>query len=62
MDLGSFSITKRLPRDNHILTKAEGTLHKRGGKLFWVSQVTAWEVQTGHYKTHLARRFGDDLW
>lgn len=46
--LGLFSMTKRLPRDNHIVTKAEGTLHKYGGKLFWVSQVTAWEVQTGH--------------
>lgn len=47
--LGLFSMTKRLlPTDNHIVTKAEGTLHKHGGKLFWVSQVTAWEVQTGH--------------
>lgn len=46
--LGLYSMTKRLPRDNHIVTKAEGTLHKHGGKLFWVSQVTAWEVQTGH--------------
>lgn len=48
MDLGLFSMTKRLPRDNHILTKAEGTLYNHGGKLFWVPQVTAWEAQTGH--------------
>lgn len=48
MDLGLFSMTKKIPRDNHIVTKAEGTLHKHQGKLFWVSQVTAWEVQPGH--------------
>lgn len=48
MDLGLFNMTKRLPRDNPIVTKAEGILHEHGGELFWVSQVTAWKVQTGH--------------
>lgn len=46
--LGLFSMTKRVPRGNHIVTDPEGTLHKHRGKLFWISQITAWKVQTGH--------------
>lgn len=46
--LGSFSMTKRLPRVNHIVIDAKGTLHKHGAKLFWISQIIAWKVHTGH--------------